>query len=187
MRDAASRSSFGALLREFRLAAGLSQDALAERAAMSADGISALERGVNKAPQRETLALLLEALQLQAQQRQAIEAAARRPSRPRMSAARAIKKHNLPRLTSPLFGRERELREIEGLVAASQLVTLTGTGGVGKTRLAVEAGHAAQSKFDDGIWFVDLPRCTTPLMCLRCWPTRLACASVPMRRCSMAL
>jgi predicted ATPase/DNA-binding XRE family transcriptional regulator len=156
MRDAASRSSFGALLREFRLAAGLSQDALAERAAMSADGISALERGVNKAPQRETLALLLGALQLQAQQRQAIEAAARRPSRPRMSAARAIKKHNLPRLTSPLFGRERELREIEGLVAASQLVTLTGTGGVGKTRLAVEAGHAAQAKFDDGIWFVDL-------------------------------
>ena len=96
------------------------------------------------------------ALQLQAQQRQAIEAAARRPSRPRMSAGRAIKKHNLPRLTSPLFGRERELREIEGLVAASQLVTLTGTGGVGKTRLAVEAGYAAQAKFDDGIWFVDL-------------------------------
>ena len=56
--------SFGALLREFRLAAQLSQYGLAERATMSADGISALERGVNKAPQRETLALLVNALSL---------------------------------------------------------------------------------------------------------------------------
>lgn len=127
MRNAADRQSFGTLLREFRLAAGLSQDALAERAAMSADGISALERGVNKAPQRETLALLLGALQLEPDQRHAIEAAATRPSRPRRFAR--AKRHNLPRLPSPLYGRERELCEIEGLVADSQVVTLTGTGG----------------------------------------------------------
>jgi predicted ATPase len=161
MRTAAGPSSFGALLRDFRLASGLSQDALAERASMSADGISALERGINKAPQRETLALLLEALQLDPQARKAIEAAAKRPARPRRSAGRAGK-HNLPRLPTPLFGRARELAEIEGLVAASQVVTLTGTGGVGKTRLAIEAGYAARSEFNDGVWFVDLAAVRDP-------------------------
>ncbi|MFZ1019206.1 MAG: helix-turn-helix transcriptional regulator, partial [Candidatus Cybelea sp.] len=49
---------FGVLLRHHRLAAGLSQEALAERARMSADGISALERGHRRTPQRETLTLL---------------------------------------------------------------------------------------------------------------------------------
>jgi predicted ATPase/DNA-binding XRE family transcriptional regulator len=145
---------FGALLREFRLAAGLSQEALAERATMSADGIGALERGVNKAPQRETLALLLEALQLKAEQRDAIEAAARRPSRPRASERRA-KKHNLPPLLAPLFGRENDLAEIEGLLPRSQVLTLTGAGGVGKTRLAIEVGRAARDCVD-GVWFADL-------------------------------
>ncbi|MGA7357001.1 MAG: helix-turn-helix domain-containing protein [Candidatus Cybelea sp.] len=162
MGNAAGPSSFGALLRGFRLAAGLSQAALAERAAMSPDGVSALERGINKAPQRETLALLLGALQLNPQQSQAIEAAAARPSRPRISVVRSHKKHNLPRLPSPLFGRERELSEIENLVAGSQVVTLTGTGGVGKTRLAIEAGYAAQNAFDDGVWFIDLAAVRDP-------------------------
>lgn len=60
----APRSSFGALLRRHRVAAGLSQEALAERARMSSDGISALERGHRRTPQRETLALLAGALAL---------------------------------------------------------------------------------------------------------------------------
>ena len=123
---------------------------------MSADGISALERGVNKAPQRETLALILDALQLQPQQRQAIEAAAGRPSRPRRMEARAAKKHNLPRLTSPLFGRENDLADIAALMESARVLTLTGAGGVGKTRLAVELGFRALDDAEDGAWFVDL-------------------------------
>jgi predicted ATPase/DNA-binding XRE family transcriptional regulator len=148
--------SFGALLREFRLAANLSQEALAERAAMSADGISALERGVSKAPQRETLALLVKALPLEPQQRHAIEAAAQRPSRPRRVASRQPKKHNLPRVVSPLFGREHDLADVGGLIAGTQVLTLTGAGGVGKTRLAVELGYGALDDCEDGVWFVDL-------------------------------
>ena len=157
MRKVAGRPSFGALLREFRLAAGLSQEILAERAAMSADGISALERGINKAPQRETLALLLGALQLEAQQREAIEAAAMRPARPRASRTRASRKRNLPKFLMPLFGRETELAEVERLVASSHIVTVIGAGGVGKTRLAAETGSsAALTDCEDGTWFVDL-------------------------------
>ncbi|MGA9274504.1 MAG: helix-turn-helix domain-containing protein, partial [Candidatus Cybelea sp.] len=156
MRKVADRSSFGALLREFRLAANLSQESLAERAAMSADGISALERGVNKAPQRETLGLLVDALQLEPRQRAAIEAAARRPSRPRRSGSRGPKKHNLPRLVTPLVGRERDLAEVGKLIAGAHMLTLTGAGGVGKTRLAVQLGYEARDDCDDGVWFVDL-------------------------------
>ncbi len=158
----AAEPSFGTLLREFRIAAQLSQEALAERATMSADGISSLERGINRAPQRETLALLLEALQLDPHQREAIEAAAARPSRPRASRARAHKKNNLPRVLSTLHGRESAVSEVKALIAADRLVTLTGTGGVGKTRLAIEVGHAALDHFDDGVWFVDLAAIRDP-------------------------
>ena len=156
MQKAASRPSFGTLLREFRLAANLSQEALAERAAMSADGISALERGVNKAPQRETLALLMGALQLGQPQRAALEAAAQRPSRPRRSEHRGTKKHNLPRLVTPLFGRESDLAEARALISDAHVLTLTGAGGIGKTRLAVQLGHRVLSDYGDGVWFVDL-------------------------------
>jgi predicted ATPase len=148
-------SSFGALLREFRIGAGLSQEALAERASMSADGIGALERGVNRAPQRETLALLVRALQLEPEQQRSLESAARKRSRPRRGTV-ASKTHNLPRLATPLFGRDRELEEIGDLVRRAPVVTLTGAGGVGKTRLAVETGRAVADSFADGIWFVDL-------------------------------
>ncbi|MGA7094290.1 MAG: helix-turn-helix transcriptional regulator, partial [Candidatus Cybelea sp.] len=54
-----SSSDFGTLLRRYRIAAGLSQEELAERARLSFHGISALERGYRRTPQRETLALLV--------------------------------------------------------------------------------------------------------------------------------
>ena len=57
--------TFSMLLRRARRAAGLSQEALAERAGISVDTISALERGLTRAPQHDTLALLVEALQLE--------------------------------------------------------------------------------------------------------------------------
>ena len=107
----AGRSSFGALLREFRLAANLSQESLAERAAKSADGISALERGVNKAPQRETLGLLVDALQLEPPATG--EPRSRGAAGHRAHAGRrghgVRRRHNLPRLVTPLVGRERKL------------------------------------------------------------------------------
>jgi predicted ATPase/class 3 adenylate cyclase len=67
--------SFGALLRDYRLAAGLSQEELAERAGMSAKGLSALENGRRQAPYRHTVALLARALGLPASDAAALEAA----------------------------------------------------------------------------------------------------------------
>ncbi|MBV8531719.1 MAG: helix-turn-helix domain-containing protein, partial [Candidatus Eremiobacteraeota bacterium] len=140
---AASPAYFGLLLREHRLAAGLSQEALAERARMSADGISALERGHRRTPQRETLMLLADALALTDAQRREFESSAARsiatrPESPGRAIARSFG------LTS-FVGRAIELDEIAALLGAHRLVTLTGTGGIGKTQTALRAGALVEA------------------------------------------
>jgi predicted ATPase len=146
---------FGKLLRAYRLARGLSQESLAERAAMSVNGVSALERGANQTPQRKTLDLLVNALALDAQQAHALEEAARRPSRPRSSASGAIFR-DLPRPSTPFVGRRELLENVTRVVMQVPLVTLTGVGGIGKTRLALKAAEELEERFADGLAFVDL-------------------------------
>jgi predicted ATPase/DNA-binding XRE family transcriptional regulator len=128
-------SSFAHLLRDLRLAHGLSQEALAEQSGISTDAIRALERGRRTAPRASTLALLADALDLSLDDRAALVAAAT-SERP----ASALKPPPVPRPPDPLIGRECELAEIAACFSdgATRLVTLTGPGGVGKTRLALE-------------------------------------------------
>lgn len=147
---ASSSSDFGALLRRHRLAAGLSQEALAERARVSADGISALERGHRRTPQRETLALLTRALELDGERRQEFEAAATRPATARAGGgASPDDPAALPLTLASFVGRERELREICELLLEHRLVTITGAGGVGKTQTALRA--ASETCASDGV------------------------------------
>ncbi len=63
---------------------------------------------------------------------------------------------NLPQQLSSLVGRENAVTEVAELTRASRLVTLSGVGGVGKTRLAIEVGTEAAGEFPDGVWMVDL-------------------------------
>ncbi|MFD5767468.1 BTAD domain-containing putative transcriptional regulator [Streptomyces sp. NPDC127049] len=63
---------------------------------------------------------------------------------------------NLPMAISGLVGRDAAVQEIRELLAGRRLVTLTGPGGVGKTRLAVEAAGRARQLFPDGVWLVEL-------------------------------
>lgn len=63
---------------------------------------------------------------------------------------------NLPMPRTSFVGRAAELRDLEALVGGRRLVTVTGPGGSGKTRLAVEVGRAMLGDFPDGVWFVDL-------------------------------
>jgi predicted ATPase/DNA-binding CsgD family transcriptional regulator len=67
---------------------------------------------------------------------------------------------NLTAAVTSFVGRRREIGQVRERLATSRLVTLTGAGGVGKTRLAVEAAAEARRAFPDGVWFVDLAALT---------------------------
>src|SRR3984893_5304157 len=69
---------------------------------------------------------------------------------------------NLPRAVTSFIGRESEVAEIEAAVRSHQLVTLTGVGGVGKTRLALEVAARLADEFPDGAWFFELAAVTDP-------------------------
>jgi non-specific serine/threonine protein kinase len=149
--------TFGAVLRRFRLAAGLTQETLAERAQLSTTAISALERGVRQAPYDETVRLLADALALGPEARTALTAAARRPRSATRETGRPLPTGPLPAPLTSFVGRDRELAAIGLLLAeGKRLVTLTGPGGVGKTRLALEAARRIAPTFPNGVWLVDL-------------------------------
>lgn len=71
-------------------------------------------------------------------------------------------KTNLPVPLTSFIGREKEVDEIVRLLDKNRLVTLTGSGGVGKTRLAIQAANRLINKFKDGVWWVDLVGLTDP-------------------------
>ena len=69
---------------------------------------------------------------------------------------------NLPGRLTSFVGRSRELQEVIDLVDASRLVTLTGPGGIGKTRLAIEVAQRLRQRFPGGVWWIDLASVTDP-------------------------
>jgi predicted ATPase/DNA-binding XRE family transcriptional regulator len=146
--------SFGTLLRNRRHAAGLTQEELAERARLSVQTISTLERGTRHTPHRDTVQLLAEALELETEERARFEIAARRLG-PGSAEARA--RARLPLPPTPFIGREREVAAVTDLLRDEtvRLLTLTGTGGSGKTRLAIQAAQAVLDAFPDGVVFTD--------------------------------
>ena len=81
---------------------------------------------------------------------------------PAVSEARGGARHNLPVQITHFIGRDRELAELFRLLASTRLLTLTGAGGCGKTRLALELGARVLDRFPDGIWVVDLAALADP-------------------------
>jgi non-specific serine/threonine protein kinase len=79
-----------------------------------------------------------------------------------MRAAPSDVPNNLPPQLTSFVGRERELAEIQRLLGSSALVTLTGPGGSGKTRLAIRAAEELLGACPDGVWFVDLAPLVDP-------------------------
>lgn len=156
---------FGNLLRRLRLAAGLSQEALAERARVSAKAIGSLEIGTRRAPYRETVDQLLHALNATAEERSQLLALAERARLrgPRAASpgsspnpSEAVPPTNLPIHASTLVGRARELARAAALLETNRLVTLVGAGGIGKTRVALSVATEQAHRCSDGAWFVDL-------------------------------
>ena len=72
----------------------------------------------------------------------------------------ALERHNLPARLTSFIGREQALAELEDVLRDHRLVTLTGVGGAGKTRLALEAAARQVGSWTDGVWLVDMTACS---------------------------
>jgi transcriptional regulator with XRE-family HTH domain len=150
------QTSFGTLLKRYRMAAGLTQEALAARAGLSARTIADLERGINRLPRHDTFELLMSALDLTAQQRTLFLAMVR----PEMTAT-AVETPSLSRFPLPptsLIGREQEMTRALTRLRSNGigLLTLTGPAGIGKTRLGLQIATELGEHFADGVVFVSL-------------------------------
>jgi transcriptional regulator with XRE-family HTH domain len=155
-----------ALIRRFRLQAGLSQEQLAERSGLSTRAVSDLERGIRSQTRPETLRMLADGLGLNEAARAEFLGAARPELRllPQPVLAEVGATAGLPTPLTPLFGRDQMVDDLAALLeeGKSRLITLTGPGGVGKTRIALEVANLATPSFSGGTVFVDLAPITKP-------------------------
>ncbi|MCV7400426.1 LuxR family transcriptional regulator [Mycobacterium fragae] len=81
---------------------------------------------------------------------------------PPLRTTKAVAAHNLPSQFTSFVGRGSQMAEVRKLLAQNRIVTLTGAGGVGKTRLAVEVASQLAAEYADGVWYVDLAAITDP-------------------------
>jgi predicted ATPase/DNA-binding XRE family transcriptional regulator len=146
--------AFGDLLRRYRASVNVTQEDLARQTGLSPQAIGLLERGKRRHPHAYTVQKLAEALELEGQDLAEFEAAAKRTPSSTASSPRP----NLPLPPTPLIGREREVATLVDLLRREdvRLLTLTGPGGVGKTRLALEVAGLSGVAFTDGVVFVPL-------------------------------
>ena len=166
--DTHDNPSFGALLRHYRSAAGLTQEALAERAQLSVRGIKYLERD-GRTPYGDTVRRLIGALGLDANACMRLESAARRGTSAAAGDERPDPRFSpLPEPPDALIGRETAVAALRTLLGgdAVRLVTLTGPGGVGKTALALRVAAELRAMFPDGVAFVPLASLADPSLVL---------------------
>jgi predicted ATPase/DNA-binding XRE family transcriptional regulator len=168
------RWSFGTLLRRARKARDLTQEALAEQVYCAADTIKKIEAGTRR-PSRQLAAQIAIGLNLHGAEYTAFLAAARAAvdeatattqhlSSDPIASAQPAPKHNLPSLPTPFVGRAQELVALRQLLGDSdaRLITLVGPGGIGKTRLTIEAAQTQLEAFADGVYFVPLAALDDP-------------------------
>src|SRR3989475_553669 len=146
--------NLGVALKGLRQEAGLTQEGLAERAGISARTVSDLERGLRTAVHFDTANRLASGWGLDEERRRRFESLARG----RALSLSVPPAGALPQAPTPFRGRTRELESIKATLLGGlvRLLTLTGPGGIGKTRLALEAAREIQESYPDGCFFVSL-------------------------------
>jgi predicted ATPase len=87
----------------------------------------------------------------------------------------------LPVRLTPLVGRQRELRDVVSSMSRSRLLTLTGPGGIGKTRLALAAAGAVSASYPEGVCWVELAPLDDPGIVARVIARQLACRTARAR------
>jgi len=162
--------SFGDWLRQRRRALDITQEEFARLVGCSAVTLRKLEAETRR-PSKQIAERLAEVLHLPAQDRSAFLRFARGDpfAELEMSATVAgalldsqAALHNLPIPLNSFVGRENELADIRRLVSTARLVTLTGPGGTGKTRLALQTARELLEQFPDGVWLAELAPLSDP-------------------------
>jgi transcriptional regulator with XRE-family HTH domain len=169
-------SGLAGLLRQLRAEARLTQQELAKAAGVSPRSVSDLERGINRTARQDTAVRLAGALGLAEPARSLFVAAARgriqaaqvltarQTPAPGASPASAAGMHGfMPPLTS-FVGRAGPVREVAVLLDRDRLVTVTGPGGAGKTRLASQVARQVAGRFADGAWLAELAPVRDPAL-----------------------
>jgi len=188
-------ASFGYWIRRQRKALDLTQQVLAERVGCSLAAIKKIESDERR-PSRQIAERLADILGVPAGQREIfLEVARGIRSADQLSLAREpvpsptqleVPKpalHNLPMQLTSFIGRERELEEVKHLLLSTRLLTLTGPGGTGKTRLALCLGGdmLALKQFANGVWLVELAPLADPTLVAQTIASALGVREQPRR------
>jgi predicted ATPase/DNA-binding XRE family transcriptional regulator len=166
--------TFGEWLSRQRKAAGMTQAQLAVQISCSTSALKKIE-AEERRPSMQIVERLAEIFNIPQSERTSFlhyargdwkyapsESGAETPWRSNTSM-----RTNLPASITSFIGREKEQAEIIDLLAKNRLVTLTGAGGIGKTRLSIEAAHAVLAEFPDGVFFVALAPLSDPKLTAR--------------------
>jgi predicted ATPase len=157
--------SFGNWLRKQRRAVDLSRQAFADQVGCAEVTLRRIEAGTLK-PSKELAGILLENLGIPETERpQWISFARGLSGFPSKSIPSSNKSNsNLPAPITTFIGREKEQSEVIRLITKHRLVTLTGSGGVGKTRLAIKVGEQILENYADGVWLLELASLNDPTL-----------------------
>ena len=154
--------SFGRQLKAHREAAGFTQEELATIADLSVHAVSTLERGERRRPHVDTVRALCAALDLAGASRDALVASARAPAH--HAGIEQLSGTALPVALTVVLGRDADLQTLRAWLAdrAVRLITLTGPGGAGKTRLALELAHTVAADGATRVTLVQLAAVRNP-------------------------